>query len=103
MKSVQENQEPNLIEHKTNFNSILLSFNDILNCDKIENYKILSFLIVQDSISSSNVHLFYRNFCDLINNNQISFEDKLSLLAIMINDHKTYIDYVLEIFIDIVD
>jgi predicted RNA-binding protein YlqC (UPF0109 family) len=103
MKSVQENQESIASELPKNDNYQLLSFNDILNCDNIENYKILSFLIVQDSISSSNVHLFYRNFCDLINNNQISVEDKLSLLAIMINDHKSYIDYVLEIFIDITD
>ena len=103
MKSVQENQESIASELPKNDNYQLLSFDDILNCDKIENYKILSFLIVQDSISSSNVHLFYRNFCDLINNNQISVEDKLSLLAIMINDHKSYIDYVLEIFIDITD
>jgi predicted RNA-binding protein YlqC (UPF0109 family) len=103
MKSVQENQESiaNELQKKDNYQ--LLSFNDILNCDKIENYKILSFLIIQDSISSSNVHLFYHNFCDLINNNQISVEDKLSLIAIMINDHKTYLDYVLEIFIDIID
>jgi hypothetical protein len=89
------------LQKKDNYQ--LLSFNDILNCDKIENYKILSFLMVQDSISSSNVHLFYRNFCDLINNNEISVEDKVSLIAIMINDHKSYLDYVLEIFIDIID
>jgi hypothetical protein len=103
MKSVQENQESiaNELQKKDNYQ--LLSFNDILNCDKIENYKILSFLMVQDSISSSNVHLFYRNFCDLINNNEISVEDKVSLIAIMINDHKSYLDYVLEIFIDIID
>jgi predicted RNA-binding protein YlqC (UPF0109 family)/ribosomal 50S subunit-recycling heat shock protein len=103
MKYMQEkiiNQESIELNNEAKKNSGQINFNDILKIKNIEHYKLLAFLIVEDSISNPQVHEFYNKFSKAINDNQNVAIAKLKMIANLIAEKKIYFDCVLEILID---
>jgi len=103
MKYMQEklkNQESISLKNQDDKVLKQISFNEILKIENIEHFKLLAFLIVEDSISSSQVQEFYKKFSQIINDSKNVNIAKLKMIGELVAQQKLYIDCVLEIIID---
>jgi hypothetical protein len=79
-----------------------INFNDILKIKNIEHYKLLAFLIIEDSISGPEVYEFFKKFSQVINDSKNVNIAKLKMIGELVAQQKLYIDCVLEILVDMI-
>jgi len=77
-----------------------LEYDDILNIKNIESIKLLAVLIINDSIQSDNIASFYKDLGNIIYDQDLTLSQKLSSLAILIDQQKNYIDSAFEIWLN---
>jgi len=93
MESNQENQDLNISKKYP-------TFEDILNINNIEFFKILSLLITEDSIASDKVFIFFKKYTIIVNDKTQNNVVKINAIAQLVNENDLYIDSAFEIWLN---